>query len=323
MSTILPTSYEDSPMGFTPFPMDEVAATVVPPAVAATPTNALDCFSSKVSRAKATEGKAGMAGVTGPVRGSTAGTGLRVGVADAVQPATSEFMDVTAGRVPATNSQFWPRPLSKGSGSGFSVLQIVAETEQRWSSGKPVQAQRGLVKAGDHNDRQDAARHKQQIPSREPAKGYDPDQNATGGVVIPSMAAEQSGESEAGEIDAAGAWASQSLALRALAEPAAVKVGCGQAPESIFSSDDGLGIHESGSIMQGGSDATTALSGRAEDSAKCPAAIGPSSCSSAESRRSTAPTQPRISASGYPASSRFGQTGAGVAPGLQEISSPH
>lgn len=51
-----------------------------------------------LSQAKATEGKAGMAGVTGPVRRSTAGTGLRVGEAGAVQPATSEFMDVTAGR---------------------------------------------------------------------------------------------------------------------------------------------------------------------------------------------------------------------------------
>lgn len=50
------------------------------------------------SRAKATEGKAGMAGGQDPVRRSTAGTGLRVGVADAVQPATSEIMDATAGR---------------------------------------------------------------------------------------------------------------------------------------------------------------------------------------------------------------------------------
>lgn len=50
------------------------------------------------SQAKATEGKAGMAGVTGPVRRSTPGTGLRVGEAGADQPATSEFMGVTAGR---------------------------------------------------------------------------------------------------------------------------------------------------------------------------------------------------------------------------------
>ncbi len=49
------------------------------------------------SRAKATEGKAGMAGGTPTVRGSTAGTGLRVGEAVAVQPATSEIMDATAG----------------------------------------------------------------------------------------------------------------------------------------------------------------------------------------------------------------------------------
>ena len=49
------------------------------------------------SRAKATKGKAGMAVGTPHVRRSTAGTGLRVGAASAVLPATSEFMDVTAG----------------------------------------------------------------------------------------------------------------------------------------------------------------------------------------------------------------------------------
>lgn len=59
------------------------------------------------SRAKATKGKAGTAVVTGHVRRSTAGTGLRVGEAGAAQSATSEFMDVTAGEtalisIPAT-----------------------------------------------------------------------------------------------------------------------------------------------------------------------------------------------------------------------------
>lgn len=50
--------------------------------------------------AKATKGKTGTAGdaMICPVRRSTAGTGLRVGEAVAVQPATSEIMDVTAGR---------------------------------------------------------------------------------------------------------------------------------------------------------------------------------------------------------------------------------
>jgi hypothetical protein len=48
--------------------------------------------------AKATKGKAGTAEVKGLVRRSTAGTGLRVGEAVAVQPATSEFMDVTGRR---------------------------------------------------------------------------------------------------------------------------------------------------------------------------------------------------------------------------------
>jgi len=53
---------------------------------------------SDESLAKATRGKAGTAGVTGPVRRSTAGTGLRVGEAVAVQPATSEIMDATGRR---------------------------------------------------------------------------------------------------------------------------------------------------------------------------------------------------------------------------------
>ena len=51
-----------------------------------------------VSQAKATEGKAGMAGDDDvSVRRSPAGTGLRVGEASADLPATSELMDVTAG----------------------------------------------------------------------------------------------------------------------------------------------------------------------------------------------------------------------------------
>jgi len=45
--------------------------------------------------AKATRGKTGTAGITGPVRRSTTGTGLRVGEADADQPPTS--VDVTGG----------------------------------------------------------------------------------------------------------------------------------------------------------------------------------------------------------------------------------
>lgn len=58
------------------------------------------------SQANATDGKAGMAGVTGPVRRSTAGTGLQVGESGAALTATSEFMDVTAGEtapIPATD----------------------------------------------------------------------------------------------------------------------------------------------------------------------------------------------------------------------------
>jgi len=54
--------------------------------------------------AKATEGKAGTAGITDLVRRSTTGTGLRVGEAGAVRPATSEIMDATAGET-APNSE--------------------------------------------------------------------------------------------------------------------------------------------------------------------------------------------------------------------------
>lgn len=83
------------------------------------------------SHAKATEGKAGTAGVDDPVRRSTAGTGLQVGEASADLPATSEIMDVTAGETapisapmpsgglaiahqriePADSLDFFPTPL--------------------------------------------------------------------------------------------------------------------------------------------------------------------------------------------------------------------
>ncbi len=56
------------------------------------------------SQAKATKGKAGTAGAQGPVRQTTAGTGLRVGVSGAGLTTTSEFMDVTGGESAATNS---------------------------------------------------------------------------------------------------------------------------------------------------------------------------------------------------------------------------
>jgi hypothetical protein len=63
--------------------------------------DALSAFTSPEykSQAKATKGKAGMAGGDEvPVRRSTAGTGLQVGEASADLPATSEHMDVTARR---------------------------------------------------------------------------------------------------------------------------------------------------------------------------------------------------------------------------------
>jgi len=66
----------------------------------------------------------------------------------------------------------------------------------------------------------------------ESADGFDPAHDATGGVLIPAMVAEQAGESDAGETMMAGASAVPSPALLAPAEPAAVEVGCGQAPET-------------------------------------------------------------------------------------------
>lgn len=58
----------------------------------------------------------------------------------------------------------------------------------------------------------------------EPAESGDPDQNAAGGPLErPSMAAGQSGEPDAGEIDATAASGAQSPALLAAADPATVK----------------------------------------------------------------------------------------------------
>lgn len=64
-------------------------------------------------------------------------------------------------------------------------------------------------------------------PSREripePAKSVDPDQNGTGGVLIPSMVSGRLGEQEAGETMTVGASAPSSPALLAPADPAAVE----------------------------------------------------------------------------------------------------
>ena len=66
------------------------------------------------SLAKATKGKAGMAVGTAHVRRSTAGTGLRVGEAVAVQPATSEIMDATAGETAPNSKRGRGRPRATG-----------------------------------------------------------------------------------------------------------------------------------------------------------------------------------------------------------------
>lgn len=83
------------------------------------------------SRAKATRGKAGTAVVTGHVRRSTAGTGLRVGEAIAVWPATSEFMDVTGRR---------DARLFHTSGDGLGIQQPGSMT---WGTKAKVQTPSG------------------------------------------------------------------------------------------------------------------------------------------------------------------------------------
>ena len=66
-----------------------------------------------------------MAGAAGPVRRSTAGTGLRVGEADAVLPATSEIMDETAGET-APNSPPPVRPVEWPAAAGQTAPHPVA-----------------------------------------------------------------------------------------------------------------------------------------------------------------------------------------------------
>lgn len=124
-------------------------------------------FSNPV--AKATEGKAGMAGINGPVRRSTAGTGLQVGEASADLPTTSEFMDVTGRRDAHTNSELSLRranasdvlsgahPVGPGRKTGSDLANVPAvetlanlgvtagETAPNSSSCGGVEVTRGLV----------------------------------------------------------------------------------------------------------------------------------------------------------------------------------
>jgi hypothetical protein len=83
------------------------------------------------SQAKATKGKAGMAVGTPDVRRSSAGTGLRVGEAVAVQPATSEIMDVTAGETA-------PIAVEQHGGAAKSVLSGPSETLNPRRGGTPM-----------------------------------------------------------------------------------------------------------------------------------------------------------------------------------------
>lgn len=104
MNALLQNPFEDLSVGLVPFTTGNVAASALRPPLlvgAATPIPRLDYFAVPATmnpEAKATEGKAGMAVVTDHVRRSTAGTGLRVGEAVAVLPATTEVMVVTARR---------------------------------------------------------------------------------------------------------------------------------------------------------------------------------------------------------------------------------
>lgn len=88
------------------------------------------------SRAKATRGKAGTAGVTGPVRRSTAGTGLRVGVSGAGLTATSEFMHATGRR---------DAHLIHSSGDGLGIHQpgsntLATRAKVKGQSGRAAEA---------------------------------------------------------------------------------------------------------------------------------------------------------------------------------------
>lgn len=69
----------------------------------------------------------------------------------------------------------------------------------------------------------------------EPAEAFDPDHTATGGVLIPSRVAEQSGEEDAGETRSSSAGAVPSPALLAPGEPASVEGACGHAPPEFSS----------------------------------------------------------------------------------------
>src|ERR1700694_5188510 len=75
----------------------------------------------------------------------------------------------------------------------------------------------------------------------EPAESDDPDQNATGGVLIPSMVAEQSGEQDAGEAATVGASAVPSPVLLAPGDPASVEGASadarGHAPPAFLSDE--------------------------------------------------------------------------------------
>ena len=117
-------------------------------------------FVENESRTKATKGKTGMAVGQAHVRRSTAGTGLRVGEADAVQPATSEIMDVTAGEtVPNSSSggdeakQAPTKPRRKVAGNSPSRAKpaVVASSppEAKRGRGRPkVEGQKPWESAG-------------------------------------------------------------------------------------------------------------------------------------------------------------------------------
>ena len=93
-------------------------------------------------------------------------------------------------------------------------------------------------------------------PIPEPADGADPDHVAAGGVLIPSMAAKQSGEFEAGETTTASARAASSPALRAPADPDAVEGGCGHTPAQSQANADAdiaaTGVDGAASRLTGG-----------------------------------------------------------------------
>jgi hypothetical protein len=196
--------------------------------------------SKSESRAKATKGKAGTAGVTGPVRRSTTGTGLRVGVSGAGLTATSEFMDAT-GRRDAHRIQ------SLCSANSFSALGSARGTSAMLHPGVVD----GLTASLAGRENGDSRRDGTDIPIIAVAGG--------GSGKLPRAAMRFNGDRRE------DAW-------RAPTRNTLGTMGSNPIRQcSHLSSGDGLGIQQPGSITLATRAKVKGQSGRARDRAMCPA----------------------------------------------------